>query len=451
MPGLQMFKKSFYSHIGANQPIVAGTINLGNTKGRGSSTRMFNYCKTHSPNPSECINQFINITNSSAPSLTPSITPSITPSLTTNLSSSINKKTSDNPIEIVPISNSPGTIRHTSSNPSVATVNGSTLTMVGPGTTTITSSQEESGMYRGASVSSNLIVADDSSSTPALPPAIANAGTVNTTSSIAYKSTIGTSGTANGEFNSPCGIAIDSTGNIFVADTENNRIQEFNSSGNYVATYTPSSESNSFTPFAISINSQDGYAVADQGNSVILIFSDTGYQSELSNDNGMQEIQYPAGLSYDGSNNLYVSNDGFIAEYTNQTTSYSSSIQRVTNPGGVAIDPFGNIWVTDTLNSALVKLDSSGTLQDTYGSQGTGQAQFTSPQGIAIDNAGNIVVADTGNNRIQIFSSEGTFINSFGSFGNGNDQFNYPIGVAINKSGQILVADVANNRVQVWG
>jgi hypothetical protein len=61
MPGLQLFKKGFYSHIGATQPIVAGTINLGATKGRGSSTRMFNYCNQRSANPSECINQFINV------------------------------------------------------------------------------------------------------------------------------------------------------------------------------------------------------------------------------------------------------------------------------------------------------------------------------------------------------------------------------------------------------
>ena len=63
MPGLQMFKKSFYSHIGANHPIVAGTIKLGSTKGRGSSTRMFIYCKRRSEVPSLCINQFITITN----------------------------------------------------------------------------------------------------------------------------------------------------------------------------------------------------------------------------------------------------------------------------------------------------------------------------------------------------------------------------------------------------
>jgi hypothetical protein len=60
MPGLQMFKKGFYSHIGANQPIVSATINLGSTKGRGSSTRMFNYCKKRESN-FYCLNNFINI------------------------------------------------------------------------------------------------------------------------------------------------------------------------------------------------------------------------------------------------------------------------------------------------------------------------------------------------------------------------------------------------------
>ena len=74
MPGLQMFKKGFYSHIGANQPIVAGTINLGATKGRGSSTRMFNYCNQRSANPSECINQFTNVVKDPIPFTAPIIT-----------------------------------------------------------------------------------------------------------------------------------------------------------------------------------------------------------------------------------------------------------------------------------------------------------------------------------------------------------------------------------------
>jgi len=65
MPGLRLYKKGFYSNIGANQPILGGTINIGCTRGRGSTTRMFNYCHSHSPNPSICINQVIDIKNTS--------------------------------------------------------------------------------------------------------------------------------------------------------------------------------------------------------------------------------------------------------------------------------------------------------------------------------------------------------------------------------------------------
>ena len=64
MPGLQLYKKGFYQNIGANQPIVAATINLGNTKGIGSSIRIFNYCNKRE-NYNKCINQFITITQQS--------------------------------------------------------------------------------------------------------------------------------------------------------------------------------------------------------------------------------------------------------------------------------------------------------------------------------------------------------------------------------------------------
>jgi hypothetical protein len=59
MPGLRLFKNSFYSNIGANEPISNGTLKIGSLRGRGSTTRMFNYCNKTSPNPSLCINQFV--------------------------------------------------------------------------------------------------------------------------------------------------------------------------------------------------------------------------------------------------------------------------------------------------------------------------------------------------------------------------------------------------------
>jgi hypothetical protein len=69
MPGLRLFKSSYYSHIGANQPIGAGTIKIGSLKGIGSTTRMFNYCSQKSTNPSGCINQFITVKNGGSGSL----------------------------------------------------------------------------------------------------------------------------------------------------------------------------------------------------------------------------------------------------------------------------------------------------------------------------------------------------------------------------------------------
>ena len=72
MPGLRLYKKGFYSNIGANQPILGGTINIGCTRGRGSTTRMFNYCQSHSANPSVCINQFVDVKNISNQTSSPS-------------------------------------------------------------------------------------------------------------------------------------------------------------------------------------------------------------------------------------------------------------------------------------------------------------------------------------------------------------------------------------------
>jgi hypothetical protein len=69
MPGLRMYKSSYYSNIGANEPIGAGTINIGCLRGRGSTTRMFAWCKQNSPNPSGCINQFVTFPPTTCPQI----------------------------------------------------------------------------------------------------------------------------------------------------------------------------------------------------------------------------------------------------------------------------------------------------------------------------------------------------------------------------------------------
>ena len=70
MPGLRLFKTGSYANTFANEPVGNGTINLGSTRGKGSSTRMFSWCHRHSLGPSECINQFITVNNSNSTPIT---------------------------------------------------------------------------------------------------------------------------------------------------------------------------------------------------------------------------------------------------------------------------------------------------------------------------------------------------------------------------------------------
>src|SRR4051812_26314861 len=89
----------------------------------------------------------------------------------------------------------------------------------------------------------------------------------------------------------------------------------------------------------------------------------------------------------------------------------------VAHPVGVATDANGNVYVADTDNNRIVKLDSHGTPIKAWGSEGSGDGQFEGPDGVAIDADGNVYVTDAGNNRIQKFDADGTFIRQWGSYG----------------------------------
>lgn len=116
-------------------------------------------------------------------------------------------------------------------------------------------------------------------------------------------------------------------------------------------------------------------------------------------------------------------------------------------PYGIAVNPSGNVHVTDTDNNRIQKFSSSGAFITKWGSYGTGDGQFDTPSGVAVDALGNVYVADS-SNRIQKLSPTGTFITKWGSKGTGDSQFYYPTGIAVDASGNVYVADLENNRVQ---
>ena len=118
------------------------------------------------------------------------------------------------------------------------------------------------------------------------------------------------------------------------------------------------------------------------------------------------------------------------------------------NPTGVAVDAFGNVYVTDTANNRVDIFDGSGFLTWAWGSEGSGAGQFEGPTGVALDGFGNVFVIDTGNNRIERFDLDGDLVSTWGSVGTGNGQFQAPTGVTVDGSGNVFVANTGNDRVQ---
>jgi sugar lactone lactonase YvrE len=284
--------------------------------------------------------------------------------------------------------------------------------------------------------------------------------TINVSATTTNANQWGTEGSGNGQFESPGNVAVDSSGNVFVADTSNHRIQEFDSSGNYLAQFGLQGSGNGQfeSPTDIAVDSSSNVYVADSGNQRIQKFDSTGNyltQWGLQGTNAGQ-FSSPSGLFIDTSDKIYVADTGnnriqefnasgsFIAQFGSQ----GSGNGQFDTPMDLAVDTAGNIYVADTNNSRIQKFDNSGNYLTKWGSVGSSTGLFQNPKGIATDLSGNVYVADTGNNRIQRFDSVGTFEIAWGSTGASAGEFNTPSGVSPDLSGNVYVADTGNHRIQ---
>lgn len=299
----------------------------------------------------------------------------------------------------------------------------------------------------------------------------------------------GTSGVSNGQFNQPNGIAIDASDFVYVVETAyaGARVQKLNSSGVWQANFgMPDPDFNGTngkftTPIGVAVDSTGNVYVSDAGFTKVDKFNSSGtFLARI--------LQAPGGATrnVDGtifnpsahftidrtSNTIYFPDGGpSIAFYSNPGNDEQANpdrVQKITNTGSftlkwgsagtgdgqfdvpmaTAVDSSGNVYVTDRYNSRIQKFTSAGVFVTKWGSAGSGDGQFNLPWGITVDGSGNVYVVDTGNNRIQKFTSTGTFVAKWGSAGTGNGQFNTPKGVATDSSGNIYVTDFGNHRVQ---
>ena len=279
-----------------------------------------------------------------------------------------------------------------------------------------------------------------------------------------YVATIGRLGSANGRLNTPQGVAVDSSGNLYVADTRNHRIQKFSSSGGtFLAAWggLGSGDGQFNTPTGIAVDSSGNVYVADRGNHRIQKFSSSGAYLTQWGGNGAGNGQFvnPTGVATDSNGNVYVTDSGnrrvqFFSStggYFTQWGSQGTGAGRFSNPTGIAVDSSGNVYVVDTGLRRVQKFSGNGVYLRTWGSLGTGAGQFTAPQGVAIDPVGNVYIADSGNHRLQKFNSNGAYLTEWGSNGNGLGQFVTPYSLAVDGVGTVYVADSGNNRIQIFG
>ncbi len=271
----------------------------------------------------------------------------------------------------------------------------------------------------------------------------------------------GGSGSGNGQFANPEGVAVDSNHNVFVVDTDNDLIQKFDSNGNFLTQWGGYGIGNGKfdSPEGIATDSNGNVYVADTGNNLVQVFSSNGtFKAEFGGSgSGNGLFNAPVGLATyisgsvtyvyvaDMNNNLVQQMDstGHFYVQWNGTTGNPFS-----NPEGVAVDGSGNVFVADTGNNLIWEFTSSGGYENKWGGSGTGNGKFDLPEGVAVDVSGNIYVADTQNNLTQVFNNLGDFVSQFGGLGSGNGLFNMPSGLAIDPSGNLYVADTNNNLVQ---
>ena len=251
----------------------------------------------------------------------------------------------------------------------------------------------------------------------------------------------GSYGSGDGQFLGTLGVAVGGSGQIYVLDSNDRRIQVFTSSGSFLRKWSYTLDGPAY-PRDLAVDPDDNVYVTESNR--IMKFTSTGtFLMEWGTNN--------LNLAMDASANLYAAgtDDSPDEQGTVAVLSPSGALLRVihvgVSPFGVTVDASGNIYVLHYLG--IQKYSSAGSLLTQWGSRGTGDGQFMDPVRAAVDNNGRVYVVDQGNSRVQVFTGDGTFLTRWGGPGAGPGQFDNPVGIALDSQG-IYVADKNNSRIQ---
>jgi sugar lactone lactonase YvrE len=310
--------------------------------------------------------------------------------------------------------------------------------------------------------------------------------------------TDGTGG--NARFFNPTSVAVDGSGNVYVADGGDHTIRKVTPGG--VATTLAGSSGQAGSsdgtgsgalflyPYAVAVDGSGNVYVADSGNNNIRKVTPAGSVSTLAGNAGLTGsadgtgsaalFNAPKGIAVDTAGNVYVSDTDnstlrkvtaagvvtTLAGAAGQTGSAdgAGASARLSYPAGLAVDSSGNVYVADFDNSTIRKVSPGGSVSTFAGSAGVsgsadgqgGAAQFNHPSGVTVDGAGNVYVIDTSNQTVREISPGGSVSTLAGTPGIGGHadgtgaaaRFFYPAGIASTASGTVYIADTGNHSIR---
>jgi sugar lactone lactonase YvrE len=281
---------------------------------------------------------------------------------------------------------------------------------------------------------------------------------------------------ASAQLNYPTYLGLDSVGQLYIDDSKNARVRKILPNG-IIATLVGGSGGGVGlgVPAGIALDASSNIYVTDSGNSRVLKVTTTGGVTIIAG-SGVRyylgtggpaiasQLSQPEGLAVDPGGNLYIADVG-LGVIQRVANGVISTVASATGPAGVAVDGSGNVYIADATGSyvtrftAGVKTTLAGTGTAGYSGDGgaAASAQLNQPAAVTFDLAGNVYIADTANNRVRkintsgiIFTLAGTGAAGFsGDTGSAlSAQLNQPTGLALDASGNLYIADAGNNRVR---